>query len=101
MLQVSQDAARLLDQTRSNQGIPENYGVRVFGQSDPQGRVQVHLAFTEQPEDGDHVIEQSGTEVYVAPEVAEPLEGALIDVEEQAGSSELVIRPQGEKAPPA
>lgn len=92
MLQISDGAVTVLDEARETQGVPETFGVRVFGQRDVEGRVQVHLAFTEEPEEGDHVIEESGTEIYLAPEVAEPLQTAVIDVE----GSELVIRPQDE-----
>lgn len=94
MLQISDGAVRLLQETRSEQGVPESYGLRVFGRSDQTGGIQVHLTFTEEPEEGDQVIEQAGTELYLAPEVAEPLDNAVLDVADEEAGPELVLRQQ-------
>lgn len=97
MLRVSENAAAALENVRSTEGIPEPYGVRVSGGQQPSGGIVIHLDFVETPEDADQVIEQSGTEVYVAPEVAEPLSTAVMDVRQGEAGLELIFRPQGEK----
>ncbi len=96
MLQVSESAAEMLKQARSSQDLPESYGVRVFGEPGDNGQLEVALAFTEAPEDGDEVTEQSGTTVYVAPEVAAPLADSTLDLEETSQGEGLVLKPQDE-----
>jgi Fe-S cluster assembly iron-binding protein IscA len=48
------------------------------------------------PADGDQVTEQDGLKVFVAPELASPLEDAAIDVAGDDGATRLIFRPQGE-----
>ena len=80
MLQCTQAAASTLREVRQTQGLPESYGVRVFGASDPEGKVGLGIAFAEQPVEGDQVAESSGTRLFVAPEVAENLADMALDV---------------------
>ncbi|MBW3612990.1 MAG: hypothetical protein KY392_03910 [Chloroflexi bacterium] len=101
MLQVTQGAAALLTELRSGQDVPETYGVRVFPESAQPGEVTIGLGFTEAPGDGDQVTEQDGLKVYVAPELAAPLEDAAIDVAEEDGAARLVFRPQDQGTPQA
>ena len=95
MLGITESAAALLTEARQSEGVPDSYGVRIFGESDPQGQLQVRLAFTEEPEEGDAVLDQQGTQLFVAPEVTAPLEESLIDVEQVGDRAALVIRSQG------
>ena len=46
------------------------------------------------PLDGDQVTEHDGLRVFVAPELAEPLDDAEIDVAAEDGTSRIVFRPQ-------
>lgn len=81
MVRVSTAAVALLEQSRSEQGIPDSYGVRISGQDNPQGGLDIALAFTDDPEDEDDRLEAHGTQFFVAPEVSQPLEGTVIDAE--------------------
>ena len=92
MLQLSSRAASLLDQARESQGIPEHFGVRVYGEPAPEGGTAIGIAFTETPEQGDEVGEQDGTNLFVAPEVAEPLSAALLDAEESPEGVRLTLK---------
>jgi Fe-S cluster assembly iron-binding protein IscA len=94
VLQVTDTALAALDEARTAQDVPDSFGLRVFGQPSPTGQVAISLAFTEEPEEGDEVAEQSGTEIYVAPELAEPLSESMIDVEQTPDGAQLVIKPQ-------
>lgn len=99
MLKVSDSAVSVLQETRAAQDVPETYGVRVFANADENGQPTLALAFAEQPAEGDQVTEQHGTEVYVAPEVAEPLAESVLDVEETPEGPQLALVPQeGEEA---
>jgi Fe-S cluster assembly iron-binding protein IscA len=92
MLHVSENAAAALENLRASEGIPETYGVRLSGAEESDGNIVINLAFVEQADDADQVTEQSGTEVYVAPEVAAPLSTAVMDVQASDDGLQLVFR---------
>jgi Fe-S cluster assembly iron-binding protein IscA len=92
MLQVTQPAAEVLSDVRSQQGVPDHFGVRVFAGQTNDGQQAIGLGFAETPADGDAVAESEGVTLYVAPELAEPLEEAVIDVESQPDGDTLVFR---------
>lgn len=81
VVRVSTAAVALLEQNRSEQGISDTFGVRISGQANPMGGLNIALAFTDDPDEEDHRLEAHGTQFYVAPEVSEPLEGTVIDAE--------------------
>lgn len=95
MLEITHPAAELLTEIRRGQEVPETYGLRVFPEATTPGEVTIGLGFAESPADGDQVTEQDGMKVFVAPELAEPLENAAIDVTGENGTPRLVFRPQG------
>ena len=95
MLRLSENAAAALENARAAGGVPESYGVRLSGGQEPDGDIVVNLAFVPAPEPADQVTEQSGTDVYVAPEVAAPLSRAVMDVRDDDGAGlHLVFREQ-------
>ena len=94
MLRVSENASAVLENVRSAEGVPESYGVRLSGGQNPKGEVEISVAFAEAPQEADQIIEQSGTDVYVAPEVATPLSTAVMDVQDTDAGLQLVFRPQ-------
>ncbi|MGH3443441.1 MAG: hypothetical protein ACRDUY_15625 [Nitriliruptorales bacterium] len=96
MLQLSSTAAAVLEQAREQQDVPDTFGVRISAQPGPEGQTGLAIGFAESPIEGDEVSEQSGTELYVAPEVAEPLSDAIIDVEDTAQGQQLILKPQEE-----
>jgi Fe-S cluster assembly iron-binding protein IscA len=97
VLQITHGAATFLSELRRGQDVPETYGLRVFPESTEPGEITIGLGFTDTPADGDQVTEQDGLRVFVAPELASPLEDAAIDVTaESDGGAKLVFRPQGE-----
>ena len=94
MLQVTESAVSVLRETRAAQEIPDSFGVRVFANADENGQATLALAFAEEPDEGDQVTEQDGTEIYVAPELAEPLADSKLDVEETPEGPQLALVPQ-------
>lgn len=101
MLQCTRAAADTLDQVRSQQGLPESFGVRLFPSEVSDGRVGLGLEFAEAPAEGDQVTEQHGTRVIVAPEIAEDLSELTLDVVPDPsangnGAPQLVLRPRSE-----
>ncbi len=101
MLQITQGAAALLTELRKGQDVPDDYGLRVFPETTQPGEVTIGLGFTDAPAAGDQVTEKEGLKVFVAPELAAPLEDAAIDVTQEDGASRLVFRPQSETQPQA
>lgn len=101
MLQCTPAAAATLDQVREQQGLPENYGLRLFPAQATDGQVTLGLGFAEAPEEGDQVDEQHGTRLFVAPEIADELAEMSLDIEpdpSQNGDAgpQLVLRKSGE-----
>lgn len=96
MLRITQQAASLLSQIRAGAGAPDNYGVRFFAQPAAQGGTQVGLDFVAQPAEGDQVSKQEDMPVYVASDVAEPLNQAVVDAKAVDGAPQLVIEPKGQ-----
>jgi Fe-S cluster assembly iron-binding protein IscA len=96
VLEITHGAAALLTEIRRGQDVPETYGLRVFPESTAPGEVTIGLGFTDVPADGDEVTEQDGMRVFVARELAAPLEDAAIDVSGDDGAARLVFRPKDE-----
>ena len=94
MLQVTSQAAATLTRAREKEGLPENFGVRIFAAPDPSTNAHqttktvYGFGFVEGPRDGDAVGETDGTPYYVAPEVADSLDDVVLDVAE---SGNLVL----------
>lgn len=82
MLQVTSRAATTLADARAQIGAPDHFGVRVFASVTPEAKSAFQFDFVEGPVEGDQVGETEGTRFFVAPEVAEPLENAVLDAEE-------------------
>jgi Fe-S cluster assembly iron-binding protein IscA len=95
MLTLSQPAATLLTDARSQQGIPDDALLRVARATD--GEQGISLGFVDTPMEGDHTASVHGLAYCVAPEVAEALDAAKIDVQDPSvdstGPAHLVIVP--------
>jgi Fe-S cluster assembly iron-binding protein IscA len=91
MLQLTRAAALEVAEARRAQGLPDEVGVRVFGQAEPGGELTVELTFVEVPAEDDQVSEQAGTWLFVAPELAAPLSSAAIDVMQTEDGKKLVL----------
>ena len=94
MLQVSDSAAAVLREARDAQEVPDTFGVRISGQPTADGEMTVALAFAEEPSGNDEVTQEGDPQIFVAPEVAEPLAEAVLDVESTPDGPQLAIRSQ-------
>lgn len=93
MLKISTQAATVLTEARATAELPNDYGLRLSAASSAEGP-RLGIAFVPEPAAGDQVSEQEGIKVFVAPDVAEPLADAVIDVQPGEGGPELILRPQ-------
>lgn len=104
MLQFTQTAANRLQQARSQQGLPDTYGVRVYAAKTAQDEMALAIGFAEAPAEGDLVARQHEPPLFVSGEIAEQLSDVEIDVvpdpsSDGHGKPQLVLRPQaGETA---
>ena len=97
MLQVTESAVTVLAEARAAQEVPDTFGVRVFAQADQNGQPALALAFAEEAVEGDLVTEQAGTEIYVAPEIAETLADQTLAVADTAEGPQLALVPQDDQ----
>jgi Fe-S cluster assembly iron-binding protein IscA len=94
MLTLTERAATVLNEARSQQGVPGDALVRVAPAAGaPEGGISV--GFVDQAQLGDHTASVHGVDLCVAPEVADALDAAQIDVDQSSGAAQLVIVPAG------
>ena len=98
MLQVSDKAAVALEAVRRSEEVPESHGTRLSPARHESGDLAIRLEFVEEAQEGDQVAEQSGTEVFIDSELAEPLSDAVMDVEETGQGLAFVFRTQPAQA---
>jgi hypothetical protein len=55
---------------------------------------QIKLGFASSPEAGDAVVEAAGMQLFIAGDIAETLDAAVVDVQERDGRRVLVLRRQ-------
>jgi Fe-S cluster assembly iron-binding protein IscA len=92
MLTITKDAATVLAQNRESIGAPDSFGVRFFAATPPgESEPAVAIAFVPEAEPGDRVTEQEGVTAYLAPDVSEALEEAVLDAPPENGGTELVL----------
>ena len=94
MLQLTHAAATQVAQARESQGLPDTFGLRIYGEQKSGGGMSLSLAFAETPAPDDQVTEQQGTKLFLAPEVVEPLAAAALDVQETPDGAALVLTAQ-------
>ncbi len=94
MLQMTQAAATLLNEIRSTSEIPAQAGVRVYPEKLGESEVSIGVGFVDDPMPGDQVSEQEGIRLFVAPEIAGPLDATKIDVTRSDGETQLIFCPQ-------
>jgi len=76
MLEMTSKAARTFANMRSDSNLPNDYGVRIFVNNEPGVPGDFQTKFVENKLDGDQVGVRDGTEYYVAPDAAGPLDQA-------------------------
>jgi Fe-S cluster assembly iron-binding protein IscA len=92
MIAVTAHATEHLTRIRDASDVDRRSGIRLMKAKTPTG---IAVAFSRQPELGDDTIRRPGLSIYVAHEIADLLDGAMIDVREVDGEENLVLRPPG------
>ncbi len=96
MLTLTPNAANALNETKTRQNIPDDASLRIASAPATNGEQGgITLGFVDEPQAGDQVGEAHGLTVCVAPEIADDLDGAQIDLQQQGADAQLVIVPAG------
>jgi Fe-S cluster assembly iron-binding protein IscA len=94
MLELTPTAAASLTSLRSRSGFPDNFGIRIFRSVTSDAQAGVQFDFVEGPQPDDQVGETEATQFYVAPEVAQPLDNAVLDAEDTPEGTQLILKPR-------
>ncbi|MGH2681950.1 MAG: hypothetical protein ACRDIX_01795 [Actinomycetota bacterium] len=93
MLQVT-DAAVSVFREILQRGQTSGGAIRLAPVIGPTGESEVAIQTVEGPREGDATTEAEGLDVFVAEDLIQPLEAAVLDAEETEGRANLVLRPQ-------
>lgn len=91
-MQLTQNAAAALESIRENEGVPEAHDTRLAAEQQPSGDLAVRLEFVEETQDGDEMVEQSGTEVYLDSKLTQPLADSTMDIQQTDEGLAFVFR---------
>ena len=92
MLQITDAAMGVLREVRASSEAPEDASAR-FALTTQEGQQGIGFMFSTDPVEGDKKVADDGElEVYVAPELLEPLGGAVVDATATDQGTELVLR---------
>jgi Fe-S cluster assembly iron-binding protein IscA len=86
MTSVTDRATRRLIEDRQRRGLPDTFAPRL---SRRDGKIV--LDFASQPADKDRVTTHGDIRLFVAPDVAETLADAVVDVRQRDGGERLVV----------
>ena len=87
MPQITKDATRHLKRLHAEKGLDGEASVRILRHSGRLG-----MSFSQTPHDDDTRVDQDGVHVYIARELADPLDRSVIDVETAGERPRLVVR---------
>lgn len=97
MFEVTSRAAAALAQNRTRTGLDETIAIRISASESGNGSsAGYQLRFASHPSTGDLVLETAGTKVFVAGELAEPLETSVLDAVDTPQGERLVLKRQSQ-----
>lgn len=93
MLTLTPGAAAVLAEARDQNGLSEEVGLRISAGPSSNGQAAAYeLRFAAEPNPDDLVVDSGGTRLFVAAEVAQPLETAVLDAQETDQGRKLVLK---------
>lgn len=95
MFELTSRAAAALAETRAQSGLGETIAIRISASESSNGSsAGYQLRFASHPSPDDLVMETGGTRVFLAAELAEPLEAAVLDTVATEEGERLVLKRQ-------
>ncbi len=93
MFELTSRAAAVLAERRAMSGLAESIAIRISTSDSENGSEPGYkLRFASHPSPADVVLESSGTRVFLAAALAEPLGGSVLDVLDTAQGPHLVLK---------
>jgi Fe-S cluster assembly iron-binding protein IscA len=93
MLRLTPRAAAILAETRLQNALPDDIAIRITaGESSNGSAAAYRVRFASAPSPNDLVVQSEGTLLFVAADVAGPLETAVLDVECAADGHRLIVK---------
>jgi Fe-S cluster assembly iron-binding protein IscA len=93
MLQVTDAAVSVLNQVLQREEASGG-AIRLASVTGPTGESEVAIQTVEGPRKGDAPTEAPGLDVFLAEDLARPLDAAVLDAEETEQGTKLSLRPQ-------
>jgi iron-sulfur cluster assembly protein len=81
VLTLTDNARDVVREMVSAAGAPEGSGLRIAADQDGDGPEALSLSLAPGPQEGDQIVEDAGSRVFVEPAAAELLEGSVLDAE--------------------
>ena len=95
MLQVTEAAASILRQAIERPEVPGT-AIRIQPVPTPAGESSIGFQPVTSPNEGDAEGRAPGLVVFVAPELSDPLDQAVLDTRQTQEGTELFVRPQAQ-----
>ena len=81
MLTLTDSAKEMVRDMVSGGDAPEGSGLRISAAHDPDGGPALSLELASEPSEGDQVLDDDGTRVFLEPEAASLLDDKILDAE--------------------
>lgn len=93
MFELTPRAQAALVHSRAESGLSDEFAVRISGSGSRNGsEAGYKVRFASHPSPDDVVVESGGTMVFLASDVAEPLQEAVLDAQDTPQGSQLVLK---------
>ena len=93
MLQVTDAAVSVLNQILQREEASGD-AIRLASVTGPTGESEIAIQTVDGPREGDATTQAPGLDVFLADDLAQPLDAAVLDAEETEGRANLVLRAQ-------
>ena len=97
MLTMTTDAAQAIGAIVSSSPLPEG-GLRITVQPVSESESSIELSLVEGPVQGDDVVEEAGSQIFVDQTAAPYLEGKVLDAELEGDTVRFMFQEQGPSA---
>jgi Fe-S cluster assembly iron-binding protein IscA len=92
MLTLTDRAAAVLADARDRRGLSEDVGVRISAEPKNGTEPSYRLTFVGEPSPEDVVVLPGTISIFVAADVANRIQGAVLDVDDRGDGTTLILR---------
>jgi Fe-S cluster assembly iron-binding protein IscA len=95
MLTMTEQAKDVVKEMVNAGGAPEGSGIRIASEPGAGGAEGLSLAIAEQPAEGDQVVEEDGSRVFLEPRAASMLDDKVLDAQRHDDHVHFSVAKQG------